>query len=87
MYLEKARSALTRLFIDFYLKTSELLDFAELAKDIGGKCNEDVVDAMIFFDVAIAEQKIAILFIREHKTEGFDKFEHAKKNKHEVLTI
>ena len=41
---EKARNALTMLFIDCYLKRSKLLPLVELTKEIGGNCDKDVVD-------------------------------------------
>ena len=78
---------LSRLFVDFHLKTVTLLVMSEFTREVQGSCELKIMTTMQHCATTIADQNLARLLMGVHKTEKYDLFGYLKRNKHEMLTI
>ena len=68
LHYEKELNALSRLFLDFYLKTANLMASSESKKSISRNCDIEIVSAMQHCAAAMTQQKITTLLMEFHKT-------------------
>ena len=87
LHYEKELNTLSRLFIDFYLKTATLLLTLEFTREVQGSCELKCMTIMHHCATEIAEKNLARLLMGVHETEKYDLFGYLKRNKYEVITI
>ena len=60
---------LSRLFVDFHLKTVTLLVMSEFTREVQGSCELKIMTTMQHCATTIADQNLARLLMGVHKTE------------------
>ena len=86
-HCENELNALSKLFLDFHLKTTTSLVASEITRKVHGSCESKLMNTMQHFSDAMAEQNITRLLMVAHKTDKFYLFGCLKRNKYKVLTL
>ena len=87
LHYEKELNAISRLFLDFYIKTANLRALSEFTREVRGTYDLEFMNTIQHCTASIAEKNLARLLMEVHKTDKHDLFGCLKINKHEVLTI
>ena len=87
LHHEKELNELSRLFLDFYLKSACIMSLVELTKIVTGNISDVTVDTMQHCASTIAEKNIASLLMEVRETKKYDICKFLDRIKCEALTI